>query len=149
MLERSPVMNPNTDAVETPPGPCGVGGWLLFFCILAVVVNPLVALLSVARLTATGPTVAVMAKVAMVAMGCGASLLGILAGIRVWRVSPWALNAVTIYLLSLVLVPLADLVIAARVGLTVDTPALVRSVGFAVVWAAYFSMSKRVKNTFA
>ncbi len=71
-----------------------------------------------------------------------------MAGVHVWKASRWALKLVLIYLLSLMLVAPGTVVLYERRGVSLEGASLVRNVIYIVVWASYFTMSKRVKNTF-
>jgi Protein of unknown function (DUF2569) len=106
----------------------------------------MLTLLGLVGFVGTAPLDATVTTI--LALSFAVTLLGVFAGIALWRLKPWAVRATMIYLLSLVLVPLASLFVSERRGAPSDAAPLLRSVIYAVVWTAYFSMSKRVKNTF-
>ena len=123
------------------PGLKGVGGWLLFFCILLTLVNP--------------------AAVFVMAWSGGFSednlvyfawaVFGVVVGAMLWNVNQrvfvllWIYFAITVLIQALAIVGMAaseDKVEASEMTLTL------RGLVYTVIWFLYFKKSDRVQATF-
>ena len=133
---------------------CGVGGWLLLFCVGTAILSPL-ALLADAAQNPTDP-LTVIFDVALAGFSA-------VVGIALWRVIPHSLGLVRAYfivllgvgLLSLAVGLLSNLGSFALQGRSLASPesvetlfGAIRPAIFAVVWWSYFKKSQRVRLTF-
>jgi heme/copper-type cytochrome/quinol oxidase subunit 4 len=132
-------------------GPQGVGGWLLFFCIVLTVISPLLVtgqvLAGLSRTRFNGGYLIDVVRV----------VYGIVVGISLWMRRSGAINLLRIYfgilIVTVVVVALSFIQASLRIGWT---PALLSSrftpglqlVGYTILWFAYFRKSQRVRNTY-
>lgn len=125
----------------------GVRGWLLLFCIVITILNPLVA---IAGATRSEPFPAM-------AFELGIAALCVRTGVAVWRKAENALRSLKVYFL--VLLSIATLGLLASIilkqpylkrDLSTDPgqEACLQTVAFVLFWWAYFKKSRRVKATF-
>ena len=142
----------------------GVRGWLLLFCIGLTVFNPLVMFaVIVGTYVNYGPyfgkypglvtTSLVRSSLAIIMAGCG-----VYTGIALWRVRPGAVQVakaflwfVLVYVIVVALLPLTAGLPAASTKVLVHSAVLQigRAIIYFAVWYAYFTVSKRVKATYA
>jgi len=125
---------------DAETAPKEIGGWLLLFSVGATILNPLLAVSALLQLHTAGDPWAALYIVSFVAV----ALFGTTAGVLLFRVHRWAVRVALIYLLSLLFFSIGTLVLVSRP----DNGSLLRNVIYVVVWTAYFTTSKRVKNTF-
>lgn len=152
----------NLEAPLQPP-PRGVGGWLLFFCLQAVILGPLLmggSLLLLAMSLAGQSLLLTNAGIYIVlraTAGAVVSVFGALAGLYLWMLRPGALRLTRIYLVLLALLPLGQLAasillpVPAGVQLpapSVQVPTALLGVAGAMFWWLYFSNSRRVRATY-
>ncbi|HEY3767464.1 MAG TPA: DUF2569 family protein [Candidatus Angelobacter sp.] len=135
-------MSPNlTPAIELPRKPKEVGGWLMFFCILLILVVP-IAVMAMAWSGDFG--IEIVFNIAWAAYG-------VLVGAMLWNVHPRAFLLLWIYFgMTALMVALAVFNLATNEeGATAHDSILVfRSVIYSVAWFLYFKRSERVKATF-
>jgi len=128
------------------PNLVGIGGWLLFFCIAATILSPLVAV------------VGALAKPdSITLLGLGIAAFSIFAGVKLWKIDPKAITYVKFLLwaqlcfgaifLLVQFINAVDLESAHPGSSHPDSTGLRMMVG-AIIWLWYFSKSKRVKATF-
>jgi len=125
----------------------GVKGWLLLFCILVTIANPLSAAAEALRIRSVAVTI----------LDAGFAALCICTGYRLWSIKPKSLRWVEIYFvvrLALAAVTLMGAIISKRPALGRDfslNPSLesgITNVYGTIIWWAYFKKSKRVKATY-
>jgi hypothetical protein len=118
-----------------------VGGWLMFFCILLILVVP-IAVMAMAWSGNLG--IEVVFNIAWAAYG-------VLVGAMLWNVRPRAFLLLWIYFgMTALIVALAVFNLATREdgATTQDSILVFRSIIYSVVWFLYFKRSDRVKATF-
>lgn len=126
------------------PGLKGVGGWLLFFCIITTIITPLGNLLGLARLAAIhNPWAFYYLAIVVFSM---------VVGVSVWRVSHDAIPLLRAYFATFVIweaLRISTVVIVMH-NSSFDMPMTyrIRTLIWAIVWAAYFHRSQRVRATF-
>jgi len=122
----------------------GVGGWLLFFCIMTTIIIPLVTIAEAAN---SNDPVVILTDVAL-------AILAFCTGLSLWRVRPHALRWVRVYLVvGSCLMMIAGLqrqatYITHEPTSSIYTNPVAGAVVYAVTWWQYFRKSKRVKATF-
>ena len=121
----------------------GVKGWLLLFCIVTTIVDPIGFLGEAAE---SKDDTAIL-------LGVGFATLAVITGGSVWRVLPYALRLVKVYFVSLlclgvfaILSSLPDHELA-RINYAGLMEAFYTLI-FVALWWFYFRKSKRVKATF-
>jgi hypothetical protein len=146
-LQSSPSQAVATSVAEDAPLK-GVGGWLLFFCILRTIFGPL----SIYYPRHFGPSIPIAILVLLQAA------FGIVVGIHVWSVSKSAFLLLRIYFGSALLVQALQLflslvtLLASPSQSEFDTAAglVAGFIGIAltIAWIGYFRYSDRVRATF-
>ncbi len=134
--------------VEEPPiaksrGPSGVAGWLLWFCVIATFITPIIG--SVVMLNSDLTDIANLLKL-------GLCVFSLVAGINLWVVTRKAipiLRAFFIFfgLFQIYTITLEIASLNSSDGmhqLSLD----IRTFAVSVIWALYFHNSVRVKNTY-
>jgi Protein of unknown function (DUF2569) len=142
-----------TEQISTPPAPNfmpattiqpkqkEVGGWLMFFCILLIVVVP-VAVMVMAWSGDFG--IEVLFNIAWAAFG-------VLVGAMLWNVHSRAFLLLWIYfaMAALIIVMAVVNLATAEEGVTAHDSILVfRSIIYCTTWFLYFKRSDRVRATF-
>ena len=136
--------------------PCGVGGWLLFYCIVWTIAAPIYAvydlfhLIGLLKYLPEG-SVKIWALL-VIALEWAFLPIGVYSGIKLWRIDSNAVSfnrkcwygalvlCVVISLLGLVMVPRYD---GARVFVF-----WIKTGAAAWIWLAYLKKSRRVQNTY-
>jgi hypothetical protein len=122
----------------------GVGGWLLFFCVITTILTPLGNLSSLIRLAEAE---SLWALYYCILVG-----FSFLVGMSVWRVSPFAMALVKVYFITLAVWELLRIpyvfVTSADPSLDLQMTMRIRTLVWVIVWAAYFHKSQRVRATF-
>jgi len=158
--EANITLAPATPAAATPfehapvvpfvPGPNGIGGWLLIYCISLTTLAPVSVLLFYSfafRRHVFNPGIVLdLARV----------LYGAMVGIFLWTRRPAALALLRIYYIavaaSIVLFALQNYAYSLRVHgsifLRTTLPSLMINAAITLLWFAYFCRSVRVKNTY-
>jgi hypothetical protein len=126
------------------PGLKGVGGWLLFFCIITTILTPLMNLPGFARLAEIRSPWAFYDLAVIV--------FSMIVGVSVWRVSPDAIPLLRAYFVTFVIweaLRISTVVIVMH-NSTFDLPMMyrIRTLIWCLVWGAYFHRSQRVRATF-
>ena len=125
----------------------GVRGWLLWFCIVLTIINPLVLAADAAKTR----------DVLAIAIDLGLASLFVYTGISLWRIKPKSLDLVKLCFacqLGLAALLLITVVESKRRLMEPDlsfNPSLeggVRTVAYVIIWWAYFKKSKRVRATY-
>ena len=122
----------------------GVGGWLLFFCIVTTIIIPLATMAEAAN---SNDPVVILTDVAL-------AILAFCTGLSLWRVRTHALRWVRVYLvIGSCLMMIAGLERQATYITHEPTSSIYMNpvagaVVYAVTWWQYFRKSKRVKATF-
>jgi hypothetical protein len=123
-----------------------VGGWLLFFCIVVIIVGPLSALVEVMSFSGN-----IDADISLaVALDLVRAVLGLVTGIFLWNVRPVAFTLLWIYFGLVALLAVLGIIgfALAELQRPNDLTMPVRSLIYVAIWASYFHTSKRVKATF-
>lgn len=118
-----------------------VGGWLMFFCILLVVIVP-IGVMVIAWSGEFG--IDVIFNIAWAAFG-------VLVGAMLWNVHPRAFVLLWIYfgMTALIIVlAVVNIATAESVAAVHDVVLVFRSVIYCLAWFLYFKRSERVKATF-
>jgi len=164
--------NPTSDPATPPPLPpsafidpqyCGVGGWLLFFCLVLTLFSPLATLFNlVGSFAAASPAFArfpglLAISVIDTLLSVGLMVFSIYAGIGLWRIQPGAVQTTKTFLkfflgylaFAAVLPFMAGLPAAANEAMVAAVVvSTVRGVIFFAIWNSYLNCSKRVKATY-
>lgn len=147
---------------DPPSGPYGVGGWLLLLCVGLTVLGPLLnintiksSITMVNQLNGAYPP---LEKAINIEVGLLFILIffSFYAGISLWAKRPHAVKKAKIFLITLAVFSIADLIIVlqavppsvARIAVNESFPQVIRPVLTAIVWYAYLSNSQRVQNTY-
>jgi hypothetical protein len=143
----APVVFPATPAAPAAEDLTGVGGWLLLFCIILTIFDPLWSLRLIPVLR-YGLTVNPILFVSF-----GLTAYGVFTGIMLWTRNPSALTCLRVYFALVVVVALAGVFTyfrAIRVaGFSFQMAiALLRVAAFLGIWVSYFRVSKRVRATY-
>jgi hypothetical protein len=160
MNEQTPPL-PNQEANPTPYK--GVGGWLLFFCIVLTIIGPLVGIFNLASGFATCypllerfPALILLLLVDTI-LSLALIAFGIVTGIMLWRVLPNARKIAKIYLWSSLGYAVIATILPFVVGLPQETykamlpeviGTLFKGMIFFGIWFSYLCTSKRVKATY-
>jgi hypothetical protein len=130
----------NIGAPMRRPDLKGVGGWLLFFCILRTVFAPLAM---VVRVSSAGFNLGTIFDLAFTAFG-------VFVGIMIWTVNASAFMLLWIFFsVSAVLLILAIIATSLSGIRGVEHMGqLVWALAFTIIWFAYFKKSDRVQATF-
>jgi hypothetical protein len=136
----------------------GWGGWLAFFCIVQIFVQPLIAIgFGAEDASAFGIDSTVDSFLSLEILGLvGMCVFGIIAGIQLWRLRPGAVGVAKAYLLtalvwSILKAFLAFGMLEGQFQDAVGAQEIKGVVGTLipfVIWFSYFNVSKRVKATF-
>ncbi len=155
-----PASADNGDQTET--GPKGVGGWLLFFCILLVILGPLVVFAQIwvilnytYNMDSTLKTTIALEMIGL----CIIMIYGFIVGLMIWGGDQTAPQLARNYLLfrlclfialeAFPLLLLIDLPKQQFTNILIDNlRAILREISFFAIWWSYFKRSKRVKNTY-
>ncbi len=159
------VVDKSWDAEMKPPPslfslapakpPCGVVGWLLFLCLsltlLVPVVQGRIAWTALRNLATTSLTThGTMLRLASVgAIYAGLTIFSFCAGLLLWLEEPRGVSVAKAYLWvsPTLVIPLP--IILALAGVRVDLArVVVWRLTYSVVWYAYLSTSKRVRETY-
>ncbi|MBZ5532172.1 MAG: hypothetical protein LAO20_12135 [Acidobacteriia bacterium] len=152
----APVTAPVSALVEQrpiDPKLKGVGGWLLFFCVVITILTPLGAVreLALDDLFSTENLVVVVVAV-----------FGLVVGLIVWSAQRLAIPLLRAYFIFMAIIAVLGVVgavvemqgVKAEPGSTVDGNSMVafvasfRSLIFVLIWGTYFHKSERVRATF-
>ncbi len=159
-LEPPPVVGQTNVALEPSPlaippaasfrnrGLQPVGGWLLFFCIVLVIMGPLSVLAEVMTLSSNGPDTPDITIVVILDLARAA--LGVATGIVVWNVRPMAFTLLWIYFGLVALLGILGIIgfAMAEQNRPEDLIVSIRSLIYVAIWATYFHRSQRVRATF-
>lgn len=145
-----PVAPVQTTAIEVErirmehPGLIGVGGWLLWFCIVTTVIAPIINVASIL----SDPTVYSVIDLALVAYM-------IITGVNLWRLTGRALRLTKVLLaiqfwlgIVLFIIQIASSNTESTSGTSSSDTAGFRMLVTSIIWWFYFKKSKRVKATF-
>ena len=156
---------PTTRIIQvSTSGPVGIGGWLLFFCLVLIVFTPLIGIFVLATAYAGfSPffdlfpglrVIMIIDSILSTTMMC----FGIYAGISLWKRRKGAVQSAKRYLIALLIYAGVALFLPFMAGLpspanqAMQAGAVIegfRSILFFVIWYTYLNKSKRVRNTFA
>jgi hypothetical protein len=142
---QSPELHQPGAAVETIrneyPNLVGVGGWLLWFCIVTAVISPTIVLVS----TLSHPSGYSLIDVCLAAFS-------VFTGVSLWKAKPQALRLTKILLIIQfclgALLFIGELISSTEDSSTSNTasdPSGLRMLVFALIWFLYFKKSKRVR----
>ena len=126
------------------PGQIGVGGWLLWFCIMTTIVTPMIDIGS----TLSNPS-------AISVMGLGLTAFVVSTGVNLWKMRPRALRLTKILLaiqfwlgLLLFIAEIAATANESSAGDSRPDSGPFRMLVSSIIWWFYFKKSKRIKATF-
>ena len=133
---------------EFTPEKQRVKGWLAFFCVVQIFLDPILGIRDFLNVHFSGSLV----------MNTAVQIIGIATGILLWKISPRGLLAVKILLAVVVARGFAGLAwyTVSAIAAHHITPAILSKTielaigrfGFVFVWGLYFSTSLQVKNLF-
>jgi hypothetical protein len=144
-------------------GPVGVKGWLLWFCLVLTVFNPLLTVYNlVSGYTQASPLFDRFPGFRVVTildfvLSAGIVCFGIYAGIALWKKRDGAVRTAKGYLQTFLAYAVIESVLPFMAGLPsaaneVMLPEVLKSgfrgLVFFAIWYSYLNRSKRVKNTF-
>ena len=126
----------------------GVGGWLLFFCILRTALAPILFITLSLRFRPGLIDLLVLVEI----------VIGVVAGIHVWSLSKSAFLSLTIYFSASLLVTILRLFISLIALLAGESQSQIEAgvslvscffgIALTIAWMGYFRYSDRVKATF-
>ena len=147
----------------------GVRGWLLFFCISLVFINPLINIPLIILYIANQhntltifPLLNITLIIDLVITSLF-SLIGIYVGIKLWIIHSRAISNANLYLNSLLIYSIisfvAYFIAIASYDVSFNSTSVkflgdnfrstIYSIGYVIVWKLYLKNSERVKNTFS
>lgn len=136
----------------------GWGGWLAFFSIVQIFIQPILLLvLCAVDASAFGYNSSVDGFLTLEIVGMlGLGVFGVIAGVQLWRLRPGAVGVAKAYLVtalvwSILKVVLAFAMLEGRYQESVGGEEIKGVVGTLVpfiIWFSYFNVSKRVKATY-
>jgi hypothetical protein len=122
----------------------GVGGWLLWFCIITTIIAPLINI---------GSTLSSPSAFSVIDLGLAAFML--ITGVNLWRITPRALRLTKILLaiqfwlgVVLFIAQIAGSATESSAGDSRSDTGAFRMLVGSTIWWFYFKKSKRVKATF-
>jgi hypothetical protein len=165
LMERNVVLPPQEPPTgETIPAKYrGVRGWLLLFCVILTILNPLATLISVGGSIAMGSRAftrypgLLRATVIDLVLSVALMAFSIYSGVLLWRVRPGAvamakrflLCVIGYYVVAAVLMFTAGLPASASARLTAEAAKnIIRGLIFSGIWYSYLQLSKRVRATY-
>jgi hypothetical protein len=157
-------MNDQTAEPAQKNEPRGVGGWLLLFCFGQVVIAPGTAMRSISSLwEKIGPHPYPVARQLAVINTCEIifiAVYGFVVGVLIWRGSKRGRTIARQYLIVRIILDVGVFAlvvawanygfgqIAARKMAAAVGPMMSLEIGVILLWFAYFTYSKRVRNTY-
>ena len=146
------------DALEKEDKYKKVGGWLLIFCLSLVVVQPLMAIITMITLIeGIFPSIVLKYFLIDCLIQMAVTLYGVYVGIQLFKLKSNAVSVAKTYLIVSVAVCLISVflpyVMDVSSYLSADIMAanirgMIRSVIYFAIWTSYFNKSRRVKITF-
>lgn len=148
---------------ESQPRYDRVGGWLLFFCVTLVILNPLTTLGFTAYgvlslLPMLGDLPAIVTVVTVLDSALSLSLMGfsLYAGISLWSLRPGAVRIAKAFLIAGAIYTVVSPLLWLLPGVPRDTSVSTleglldswRGLLYFAIWLNYLRMSKRVKATY-
>src|SRR5215831_16442532 len=142
---------------QAPTEYTGVGGWLMFFCIVLVIISPLLTLINITNGFIAASRVADRLSGFMTAATIDSILaiiimaLSIFAGISLWSVRPNAVRIAKAYLIvvlvyAVIEVPLYMSALPSAASdrfMTKGMIIVLRTIAYVALWYSYLSKSKR------
>jgi hypothetical protein len=150
------------DLDEPKVRPNRFGGGLVLLCFLLLFANPLVSILwevlllnEIADQVRAAPGLVVVAIINLV-LNFGVTILGVIAGYRLWIIDPLAVRILRVYLIANLLYGLLSAGLPFLVGLGMEVgdasylvvSALVSALFTFVIWISYVTFGQRVRKTF-
>jgi hypothetical protein len=148
--------------VVGPTIPPAIAGWLLLFCLILTVVNPLASVYQLATVVVPTFLATHVAKVAWLLavqalLIAGLAIFSVVAGVRLWLIKAGAVATARRFLWAYLLLSIAYFflwIIVVRPSSTLNLAAIgfgfvVRPIGFFALWLSYLEHSKRVRETYS
>lgn len=148
--------------VVGPTNPPAIAGWLLLFCLILTVVNPLASVYELATVIgpvffATNVTKVAWLLAVQALLIAGLTIFSVVAGVRLWLIKAGAVATARRFLWAYLLLSIAYFVLWITVVRPSSTPNLaaigfgfvVRPIGFFALWFSYLERSKRVRETYS
>ena len=141
-------------------GPKGIGGWLLFYCIVNSIFLPLLVIVPFAFLLRPGrdmrPYLQMLTRNPIYIIDYFRIFCGTAAGIMLWMRHSLAIQLLRIYFIFLATEIVLNLLRVASISLSrhssifqsTEIYRTLWSAGFALLWFLYFHKSERVHNTY-
>ena len=153
--------DPNMQPTLRPTSPPAIKGWLLLFCLILTVVNPLAALYELATVVVPAFLATHVVNVSWLLavqalLLAGLPIFSVVAGIRLWLIKAgavattrrflWAylLLSIGYFVLWIIVMHPSSMLNLAAIGFGF----VVRPIGFFAIWFSYLEHSKRVRETY-
>lgn len=155
------MLDQNAQPTLRPTIPPAIKGWLLLFCVILAVVNPLAAVYELATVVIPAFLATHVLNVSWLLavqalLIAGLAIFSVVAGIRLWLIKANAVATARRFLWAYLLLSIGYFVlwiIVVRPSSMLNLAAIafgfiVRPIGFFAIWFSYLEHSKRVRETY-
>lgn len=136
----------------------GCGGWLAFFCVVQIIVSPILMLVACAITLSViyGNSYVASFYLAEILGNIGLTVFGVLVGLALWRLEPGSPGKAKAFLVAALAWAVLRVFLAyalldghyQEAGLIETFKGLLGTVVAFAIWFSYFNVSRRIKDTF-